>query len=150
MTTKTARKPNTRMRQYYIRRLREFYAEHGRTPTAKECGAGSYGKRHRDRNLPDYSSICYHFGTFRAAVEAAELPVRPHGLRADKDRHDDGRPKRKRVTRRRVAPLIPEWRSDFLLALPELRLELARALEYDGSIHVGQGPASPPQRRRSV
>jgi hypothetical protein len=64
----------------YIEKLKRFHAQHGRAPTAGECGAGIASHK-RIKSLPAYTSLQAHFGTFRKALAAAGLTPRPHGLR---------------------------------------------------------------------
>jgi hypothetical protein len=63
----------------YVLQLQAFYAQHGRAPTAGECGAGHSPKR--NPLVPSYNTLCWHFGTFRKALEAAGVPYRLHGVR---------------------------------------------------------------------
>jgi hypothetical protein len=63
----------------YIEKLKRFHAQHGRAPTAGECGAGHSPKR--NQSVPSYNTLCWHFGTYRKALEAAGVPYRLHGVR---------------------------------------------------------------------
>jgi hypothetical protein len=81
------REPDPETQRKYIALLRAFTAKHGRTPTAAECGSGALGLERRNREVPDYSSLCWHFGSFREALLAADLEPRRHGVRpADEDK----------------------------------------------------------------
>jgi hypothetical protein len=66
-------------------------------------------------------------------------------------------PKKKREQRpapaaiRRPRYVAPQFRTDFLLALPEMRRELERACAYDGAIFVESAdPAFIPSWRKSA
>jgi hypothetical protein len=125
----------------YIAKLQAFAAKHGRPPTARELGGGFEPKP--VPSMPSYSTLSYAFGSLKKALLAAGLTPRPRGLNVDyvPSLHTETTPRQPR----RV-PIA--FRTDFLLALPELRREFAKALEYDGTIQVGDGAAMP--RRRSA
>lgn len=111
-----------------IAKLHRFERLHGRAPTTRECGACGCAKRYAW--LPHHNELSWWFGTFNKAIKAAGLTPRARGLTLNAD----GMPRPRRRTVRRIAP---QFAPDFLLALPELRLLYARAMDYDGTISVG-------------
>lgn len=65
-------------RERIIDAIRDFYAEHGRVPTAVEFGAGVTNAEHVAW-LPFYSTLRFWFGTAEAAIRAAGFEPRPAG-----------------------------------------------------------------------
>ncbi len=99
---------NERRRVQIIDKLMAFYERHGCAPTAKECGAGVGNRQNRDRSLPDYSTLCTHFGSFRQALLAAGITPRPHGWRKEFDHKLEALPKvpRKKTVQVRAGPPV--------------------------------------------
>lgn len=179
-------------RQRYLDALRDFSRQHGRAPTAQECGAGY--KPCRRPSLPQFSSLQLHFGSFNRAILAAGLTPRTQGDRVEptteynmatrtvttrcacgakftaptRHRRDCADCKRRKheqklAAKRRDRPGCRHrhvarqaevaFRSDFLLALPEMRRELARVCQTGTRMRqdiYGEPADELPGRRRSA
>jgi hypothetical protein len=68
-----------------IARLQQFYRQHGRVPTAGECGVGGANRRQRNPDLPYYDVLYRAFGSLNKALIAAGLTPRQQGVRVDYD-----------------------------------------------------------------
>ena len=120
-----------RRRHELIERLRAFERAHKRAPTSPELGCGA--KEERVRELPTYNTLVRHFGSVANAMKEAGLTARSQGdrIRSTKRGASQRTKVREAAAKQQPIPDVKpartiQFHTDFLLALPEARAELAR------------------------